>query len=138
MRVSTSDRGRVAWTWAAAGPVCVACTVPWVWHATAAAGLVGAVTWAHYAGLAAAPVVAAAIVLGHRRRRRALPAVLALAALVPLAVHTALHLGTGANHHSVLFNVTDQAGITLLSLAVLASWWSPRPAPARLAPRTSR
>lgn len=119
---------RLTASWAAAGPACLACTIPWVWHATAAAGLLGAVTWAHYAGLAAAPVVAAGVVMAQRRHRRRLPVALALAALVPLAVHTGLHLGSGANHHSLLFNTTDQAGITLLSLAVLTSWWSSRTA----------
>jgi hypothetical protein len=113
--------------WGAVGPVCAACTVSFVWHAAAGIGLMTALTWTHYAGLAAAPIVALAVFASQRTHRRRLPTALVVVSMGALAVHTALHFAGHAAQHSPLFDLTNQAGILLLTAAVLTNAWYSRP-----------
>jgi hypothetical protein len=121
---------RTAIGWGAVGPVCVACTISWVWHAAAGVGLMTALTWTHYAGLAAAPLVALAVLASQRAHRHRLPTVLVVVGMGTLAAHTALHFAGHEAQHSLLFDLTNQAGILLLTAAVLTNVWFARPRPA--------
>jgi hypothetical protein len=114
-------------SWGAVGPVCAACTVSFVWHAAAGVGLMTALTWTHYAGLAAAPLVALAVFASQRTHRRRLPAGLVVVGLSALALHTALHFAGHEAQHSLLFDRTNQAGILLLTAAVFTNAWYARP-----------
>jgi hypothetical protein len=102
----------------AVGPACLACTIPAFWHAVVALGLMAAATWLHYAALALTPVIAALLWRDWEVHRSAPVLVSAGFGMVAIAVHVGLHIGAHG-HHSAAFNLANQAGLALLTLAVV-------------------
>ncbi len=118
MDVRVRDAGTAGIAWVAVGPACVACTIPAFWHAAVTLGLLGAATWLHYSSLAFTPVVAAVVLMNWRRHRDRGVLVFAVAGLAVIAVHIGMHIAWW-QLHSRLFDLTNQIGLALLTIAVL-------------------
>lgn len=112
------DTRGLAISWAAVGPACVGCTIPTFWHAAVAAGLLGTATWVHYGALAATPLIVVLLLRDWRVHRH--PAVLHLTVIgtAAIAIHVGLHL-SGQGHHSPDFNLSNQLGLALITMAVV-------------------
>ena len=104
--------------WLAAAPACVVCTIPAFWHVAVSAGLLGAATWAHYSSLVVTPLIAAVVLLDWRRHRDRGVLRFAVAGLAVISVHIGMHVAYW-ELHSTLFDLTNQVGIALLTVAVL-------------------
>ena len=104
--------------WVAIGPACVACTIPAFWHAAVAMGLLGAATWLHYSSLAATPLIGLVVLANWRHHRDGPTLIFTVAGLAVIAVHIGMHIAFW-QLHSTLFNVTNQFGLALLTVAVV-------------------
>ena len=110
--------GAAGTAWLAVGPACVACTIPAFWHSAVALGLVGAATWAHYTSLAMTPLIAVVVLNDWRRHRDRAVLLFSVTGLAVVSVHIGMHVAYW-ELHSTLFDLSNQVGLGLLTMAVL-------------------